>query len=343
MALDDKTGSESSTEQVVDKTLDAPEKDTAIKDMADPAKENSADSSDAHGDKDAKPLTSIVRDVVAAKKASEAKADAASPAEGQNEGQETDKKAAKEPDDENYSDAPFHKHPRFQHLFRRMKSYEQDAVRYRNIDTFLRNNGLQSEEAAEALVIAGLLKTNSTEAWKRLKPIVQNLIIAAGEVVPDDLAPRVQAGELSREAAIEIARARASVGSMERQRQFETQQAQQRQMEAHAASLMGAAGDWEADRRKKDPNFEAKAKLLRAEVLDLQRTEGVPNTPDGVRAMLDKAYKAIVLPAPATPAPAPQAKRPVPASSNASGNHAPAPSSTLDVVRATRAKLRGAA
>jgi hypothetical protein len=340
MALDDKAGSESSTEQMVDKTLDAPEQDTAITDLkADPAKEKSADSSDAQGDKDAKPLTSIVRDVVAAKKASEAKADTASPAEGQNEGSDSEKKA-KEPDDENYSDAPFHKHPRFQHLFRRMKSYEQDATRYRNVETFLRNNALQSEEAADALVIAGLLKTNPVEAWKRLKPVVQNLLIAAGELVPDDLAPRVQAGELTREAAIEVARARASVGSMERQRQFEVQQQERSRMESHANALMGAAGDWEADRRKKDPNFEAKAKLLRAEVLDLQRTEGVPNTPEGVRGQLDKAYKAVVLP---TPAPAPQAKRPIPAGSNASGNHAPAPTSTLDVVRATRAKMRGAA
>jgi len=336
MDPDDKLGADSSSAPPVDKTLDGPERDTVISDDVAP-KGESAKSSDAQGDNDAPKLTSIVRDVVAAKRSSEAAA--ASPADGSNQDPKPEK-APKEPDDADYTDVPFHKHPRFQHLLRKAKSSEQDATRYRNVETFLTNNGLGAEEAADALVVAGLLKTNPVEAWKRLKPIVQNLLVAAGELVPDDLAPRVQTGELSREAAIEVARARALAESTQRQMTFSQQQAQAREAQAQAASIQNAAVTWEADRRAKDPNFDAKMKLLRAEVIDLQRMEGVPNTPEGVRAQLDRAYKAVVLPAASAAVPSPQPKRPVPA--GVSPNATPAAEDTLSVIRATRARLRAA-
>lgn len=336
MFLDDKSGSESSPELQIDKTLDAPEKDTVIReDVPESDKGKSAESSTAQGDKDAKGLQSIVRDVVAARKPVTA---AASPAEGTNEGPKTDEKAPKEPDDENYTDVPFHKHPRFQQLLRKSKTYEQDATRYRNVEGFLANNGLVAEEAADALIVAGLLKTNPVEAWKRLKPIVQNLLVAAGELVPDDLAPRVQAGELTRDAAIEVARSRAAVESVQRQQTFEEQQRAEREKRSLETAIQSEVSSWEQDRRAKDPNFEAKTKLLRAEVLDLQRTEGVPNTPAGVRAQLEKAYKAVVLPV-APPAPAPQPKTPIRPGTDP-GNAAPGPEDTLSIVRAARAKLR---
>lgn len=336
MDMDDKQGADSSSAPPVDKTLDGPETETVITDQ--PSEAKSATSSDAQGDKDAaKGLTSIVRDVVAAKRP--AAADTASPAEGQNDGQKPEK-APKEPDDEGYTDVPFHKHPRFQHLLRKAKTHEQDATRYRNVETFLNNNGLGSEEAADALVIAGLLKSNPVEAWKRLKPVVQNLLVAAGELVPDDLTPRVQSGEISREAAIEIARARAQADSTQRQMTFAQRQQQEREAHAQAAAVQNAAVSWEAERRAKDPNFEAKTKLLRAEVIDLQRSEGVPNTPEGVRAQLDRAYKAVVLPTAPAAAPPPQRKQPVPA--GASPNATSAPTDTLSIIRETRARMRAA-
>jgi hypothetical protein len=336
MDLDDKQGTDSSSALPVDKTLDGPDRDTVIKDEPAP-KAESAKSSDAPGDNDAPKLTSIVRDVVAAKKAPAAAT--ASPADGSNHDPKPEK-APKEPDDADYTDVPFHRHPRFQHLLRKAKSHEQDATRYRNVETFLNNNGIGPEEAADALVVAGLLKTNPVEAWKRLKPIVQNLLVAAGELVPEDMAPRVQNGELSREAAIEIARARALAESTQRQMTFSQQQAQAREAQAQAAAIQNAAVTWEADRRAKDPNFDAKMKLLRAEVIDLQRAEGVPNTPEGVRVQLDRAYKAVVLPAAAPPPAPPQPKRPVPPGTTS--NVSAAAEDTLSLIRATRARMRAA-
>ena len=147
----------------------------------------SAESSNATGDK-ADDVLSLVRDVV--QKGDDATA-AASPADAANEGGEATADPATQ-DDEDYSDVPFHKHPRFQHLLRRMKSSEVDAKRYQNVETFLRTNGVEPEEGQEALEIAGLLKNNPVEAWRRLKPTVQALLQVVGEILPDYASARAE-------------------------------------------------------------------------------------------------------------------------------------------------------
>lgn len=333
---DDNTGSASSAEPQVDKTLDGLG-DGADGNVDSGSKVDGATSSDAQpGDNDAGELSSIVRDVVAATRKQPAAP--ASPAEGSTEGQAADD--SKKDDDEGYTDVPFHKHPRFQHLLRRSKQFEADAVRYRNVEGFLASNGVSADEAADALTVAGLLKTNPVEAWKRLRPIVQNLLVAAGELLPDDLSGRVNAGEITQEAALEIARSRAALESVNRGQAFRDQQAERAQQTALSKSLMDTASSWESERRRRDPTFDAKAKLLRAEVLDLQRTEGVPNTPEGVRQQLNKAYQACVLPFAPAPAPAaPQAKRPVP-NGSAPGNTVPNSDDTRSIIRAARERMR---
>lgn len=303
------------------------------------AEASNAAPSPATGETEDDGLLSVVRDVVDASRKPDDQA--ASPAEGE-EGQVQDDGGAKQQDDEDFSDVPFHKHPRFQQLLRKSKAHEQDAVRYRNVQGFMDENGLAAEEAADLLVIGGLMKTNPIEAWKRMKPTIQKLLIAAGEVLPDDLRDRVQKGELAQDAALEVSRSRATQQSVQATRSFEERRRTQQTEQQAVADVQQAAVDWETNRRAKDPNFEAKMPLLMKEVAYLQRIDGVPNTPAGVQAQLAKAYKAIVLPSAATPTP--QAK-PAPKKAitpvrggTVAGTPTPAEQSTLDVVRSyTRA------
>jgi hypothetical protein len=301
----------------------------ASKDVADaPAASSTATDANAEGS----PL-SVVRDVLAESRKTDA---TASSAEGEEEGRKPGEAAAPE----DYSDVPFHKHPRFQQLLRDKKEATVDAVRYRNVQRFLDDNGVEAQEAVNALEVAALAKSNPAEAWKRLKPWLQDLLVAAGEVLPQDLQQRVQAGELSQEAAYEVSRSRATVTSVEKQRSFEQQQAdRRREMEAGAA-VTGAAEAWEADRRAKDPNFDAKLNPLVREVAFLQATEGKPATAEGVRDQLQRAYKAVnagfVPPVVATPRPQVRpAIRPV-TGGQVAGQAKPEPNSVLDIVRANR-------
>jgi hypothetical protein len=290
-----------------------------------------ADSSAAQDDAD-KSVLSIVRDVVGEKV--EPEPAAASSAEGEEVGQSADD-PAKTQDDENYSDVPFNKHPRFQQLLTRVKTSEADAKRYQNVQTYLDSNGVSSEEAADALLVAALAKTNPAKAWEQVRPWLNKLLVAAGEVLPDELQQRVQAGELTRDAALEVSRSRATVQSFQTQRELEQQRQQREAADAAANSILSAATSWEQDRQQKDPNFAAKVAPLQREIAYLHATEGRPTTPEGVKDQLTRAYKAVndAYVPPAAPRPTPRPVRPV-TGGQVSGSVQPVMNSILDIVKA---------
>lgn len=300
-----------------------------------------ASSSTAQGEAEGKDTPNIVRDVVDERV--EKPEAAASPAEGSEAGEGADDAAPKKQDDENFTDVPFHKHPRFQSLLRQRNEAHGDATRYRNVQRFLDDNGLSSEEGANALTIFAQARVDPVGAWAAVKPWVQQLLIAAGEVVPDDLQSRVTAGELTREAAMEIGRERAKATSLESKQKFQTQRTERQAADDLGRSLVGTAQEWETDRRAKDPNFEAKLPLIQKEIAWLHAQEGKPNTPDGVKDQLKRAYKAVndgfrsAAPAPAARKPA---IRPVTGGQVAQNIRPNKPQSTLDIIRAGTARRR---
>jgi hypothetical protein len=167
-----------------------------------------ADSSAATDETEADTL-SVVRDVVEARE--EAPAEAAPSAEGE-EGERNELRG--------------------------------DSVEYRKITSYLETNGLSAGEAADGLEVMALMKLGDPRAWELLKPRVQNLLIAIGEVLPDDLAKKVDAKEMTREAAMEVSKARASLKTQEVRQKFNEQQGQRRQQQEMGASLTTAAATW---------------------------------------------------------------------------------------------------
>lgn len=290
-----------------------------------------AESSPAH-DVEPKDTLSIVRDVVGADEEPEAKdsspeSEATAPA--------ADAEEPKQPDNEDYSDVPFGKHPRFQHLLREAKANRADAERYRNVERFLTDNGLSAEHAAEALRVRALMNTNPAEAWKILRPLAEQAAIAAGAILPPDLQQRVQAGQLSREAALELSQARAGQQSLERQREWEVQRQQQYQAEQAEAARRSTVEQWKAERAMRDPNFAAKEKAIQKELFFLTGTRGEPRNPAEIVALLNEAYQNANAAVPAQP-PAPRPKpavKPVTGGQGAGTSRAE-PTNTLDIIRA---------
>lgn len=316
----------------LDDNMDLPSSEQANLDDAQEVTTESADAaSSTAADETPKDTLSIVRDVVGAETET-VQQEAGSSPEG--EEAEVETSAEKQPDDVDYTDVPFHKHPRFQHLLREKKSAEADAVRYRNVEAFLQRSHLDAAEAADGLEIMGLAKTDPVAAWERIKPWVEKVAIAAGVIMPNDLQQRVAAGEMTREAAIEVSRARAQVQSVQTREQLQRQQAEARAARDAQMSLVSAATSWESDRQAKDPNFAAKLPALQREIAYLHATEGRPNTPEGVRDQCERAYKSVNTAfRPATPAPQPAKKviRPV-TGGQVAGNPAAKPKSTLDLI-----------
>jgi len=307
-----------------------------IQDEADAGQsaEQSADAASSTAEDVSKPVEadtlSIVRDVVGAKD----EAAASSATEAAKDGQTTvDPATTKEPDNAEYSDVPFNKHPRFQEVLTKLKTAETDAVRYRNVENFIAEQGLGAEEAADLLRIGGLMKTNPAEAWRLMRPTVEKVLKAAGEILPDDLKQRVQAGQLDQETAAEISRNRATLQSVEARQQFERERVDARDQENRSSQIQGAVSSWEADRKLKDPNFAAKMPALSREVVWLQSQEGKPTDPLAVQQQLQRAYDTVsasFVPVP-TPRPKP-AIRPVTGGQVASAVR-PEPTNTLDIIR----------
>lgn len=248
-----------------------------------------------------------------------------------------DPEAGEEGDE--YANLPFGKHPRFQEVLGKVKdaearatAAESDAERYRNVETFLANNGLTGEDAAAALEVQALAKANPVAAWEKVRPWVQQLAIAAGAIVPPEMRQRVERGELTDASARELAAAQARATAADQQRALEAQRLQQQQAQAAQQAVVDSVSAWEADRKLRDPNFTDKYDALQREVAFLQQREGRPRDIAGVRAQLDKAYEAVSKSyRPAAPAPQKKAVRPVTGGQSA-GKASAAPQNTMAII-----------
>lgn len=243
----------------------------------------------------------------------------------------------KAPDNEDFSDAPFHTHPRFKELIAQRNQYREGAKQYEQIQNFLHVNGVAPEDAAKMLEIQALMKRDPQQAWQHLKPIVQQLLVEAGEVLPADLKQRVQRGEMTQAAAIEMSRLRAQQTSGQRAREMETRFNTEQAEAARIRSIQESVAMWEQNTRIKDPDFAKKYEDIQKEVLWLQKSQGLPKTPEDARKMVETAY-ATVTKRLAPVRPAKQPVRPVTGGRSASGNATPAPKSMLDVVQAARSQ-----
>lgn len=244
-----------------------------------------------------------------------------------------------EPDNENYSDVQFHKHPRFRQLIEERNGYRDTAQKYHDVEAFLQQNGLTGDEAAQFLTLRGLMKSNPEEAWKQLRPMAQELLTQIGEILPPDLQDRVRTGALTREAALEMSRLRAqgriATTNLETQRQQQEQQREQQRMQDAATALRTEAGTWETQQRAADPTgFDALQEDLQREIVWRHSRGDKPTDPAGVRAQLDDALTAVKQRRMATTRRKPTV---VPLTGGGAGGTAPAEvNSALDVVRTAR-------
>ena len=199
------------------------------------------------------------------------------------------------------------------------------------------DNGITADEAANGFTIMAAMKNSPAKAWEMLKPYVQQLLVASGEVLSPDLQKRVEAGELTAEAASEISKERASRQTLEQGQTFAQQREERRRQGELSESLTNTALSWCQDRQTKDPNFAAKQQLLMDEIKRLQDGGWKPTTPEGVKDQLEAAYRALPAPrAPArntsTPTVGQGQTRRISSSGGATGTSQPKPKSTLDII-----------
>lgn len=240
----------------------------------------------------------------------------------------------KDPDD--FSDVPFNEHPRFQRLVRERNQYKESAQQYEQVQNFLAENGITAEEAADQLTLLAKMKTDPHGAWTEMKPMVQKLLIEAGEALPQDLREQVQAKRLSPEQALEISRLRAKDAARDRQAEHDKQvQATRSQREAQAA-IQSNIAEWEMSVRGKDPDFDRKADALRGRILSIHQTEGMAKTAEQALDQVQRAYNAVNETFSSLRPPKP-AVTPILAGRAQTGSPSDGPRSMLDIVKGAQA------
>jgi hypothetical protein len=202
---------------------------------------------------------------------------------------------------------PFHNHPRFQEIIKErndLRNQVQEfeaakplAAQQQSVINFCQQNNISPEQFQQGLSFLAMLNTNPAEAYKQLKPIMEQLESYDGARLPKDLEDEVAEGKLPLERAQEIATLRAQGKSSEfRGRVTAEQQAQQLQR-----ANMNALGAWEQNTMGRDPDFKPKADKnapdgkyeLTVTAFQGLLAQNPPKNPQEVVALIQRAYDQI--------------------------------------------------
>lgn len=184
-------------------------------------------------------------------------------------------------------------------------THERDTLKpaaeaYQGVMGFLKSNGLSMDDANKAFDIMRDIQHNPEQALKQLQPIVQQLMQLTGDILPDDLAQRVNQGYLSEADAREIALHRVNaVRQQEREKDQETEN-QHKQREAalqNVNSIQNAVSKWESSWASSDPDYKIKRDevrdLIELELARSQRAKSLPKTSEDAVKLAEKC-RAIV-------------------------------------------------
>tara|TARA_R110002074_G_scaffold126286_3_gene264231 strand:- start:826 stop:1776 length:951 start_codon:yes stop_codon:yes gene_type:complete len=196
-------------------------------------------------------------------------------------------------DVEDFSDEPFHKHPRFKKVLEERNAYKDSAEKFDVMQNYLADNQLSGDEAAKGLEIMALMRSDPMAALNALKPYVQNLSQAAGIVLPQDIQTRVDDGYLDEDAGRELAVARAGQQRANAQVDQYAQAQQNEATQQHVNSMAQTVTAWEQKTRQSDPDFELKQEEIDDRIRVLVSERGRPNTPQDAISMAKEAYGAV--------------------------------------------------
>ena len=194
---------------------------------------------------------------------------------------------------EDFTDVPFHKHPRFKKVLEERNAYKENAQKFDVMQNYLTDNKLSGEEAAKGLEIMALMKADPMAALNALKPYVQNLSQAAGIVLPQDIQTRVNDGYLDEDAGREMAVLRANEQRAKAQANQYAQAQQQQAAQQHINSLAETVTAWEQKTRQSDPDFDLKQEEIDDRIRVMVSERGRPNTAQDAIAMAREAYEAV--------------------------------------------------
>lgn len=136
-----------------------------------------------------------------------------------------------------------------------------EAGYYRKFVGFLEENRLSSDDANNLFYIGALMKNDPTKALEVITPYYHALMQMTGNVLPPDLQEQVKQGYMTKEAALELSRHRASGKTgqvIQRERESHQQQQDAERQQKNIATMQTAVADWEKQWSSSDPDYAKK-------------------------------------------------------------------------------------
>jgi hypothetical protein len=205
-----------------------------------------------------------------------------------------------EAESEDYSDVPFHTHPRFRKLIADKNEqkelatkYQTDSEQYKKITDFIELNNLTAKDAVEGFKLMAMLRNNPEEGYKRLQGHMDNIGKLTGQNLPEDIQSKVDDGFLDEDAAKELSQARASLSRERSMRQHSQKRFSNATQSASEERLSDTIKTWGETTLANDPDFSLKQEEFNDRISALVSERGKPKSPEDVLSIANDAYDTI--------------------------------------------------
>lgn len=220
--------------------------------------------------------------------------------------------------EEDFSKLPFHKHPRFKGLVEernklratvaqsqeQLERVKDAAERFHAFTAEVTKAGLTAKEIDDAFAIMALRRTDPAAALEKLRPYYDELALLNGVALPADVQQQVDAGYLTQEAGIALAKARSQAAwSQERLQETRARAQQEREaqeLESYAANQQAiglAVSRWDSEWQKVDPDYAKKQPFVMSELESrlarLAREGKLPQSTDEALEIAKDVRKAV--------------------------------------------------
>lgn len=259
-------------------------------------KPDTADTSTASGAKestlfDAVKASLIPSDTKEAPPASDAKPNSETEAKPEVEGEEDDAEDKGDLSEEEKKALSAKTQKRIVKLARQRDDLKPFAERTRQMDAYMQTNGISREDAIGAFEVMSLMRSNPSEALKRLREISYQLSLSIGETIPQDIQAKIDAGTIDEATGRELAIARAKADGFKAATETLSARSAQDQERQTKEAISRDVSAWEASVTTRDADFAAKKPLIETHFRALlQAGEKLQSPADAVRLM-KKAYE----------------------------------------------------
>jgi len=180
---------------------------------------------------------------------------------------------------------------------RETEALRTDAGNYQQVREFMTQSRLEDREVAELFQLGADLKSGDParlqQFVQRVMPTLQAVMEAVGQSVPSDLASKVEAGDMTEDAAKELARYRYEAQTAREQATRANEANATRVTQGQQAEIMSAVETWQSSTRTRDPDFDIKADAMKRAAQAMVAERGLPRTSQEALSMAQEAYREV--------------------------------------------------